>query len=173
MGCGCDGRALRFCRIRNLPATQSIPSKGDSMPSVLRLSGLLILAVLFVGCGGGQTGPVRYPVTGTVTFDGNPLPDGDVQFIPADGKGPTDAGKIVAGKFSLETTAGKKKVSIQATREDPKNMVPSGIDPGKMEPAREDYIPAKYNTATELTADVPKGGSSSLDFKLTGDAAAK
>lgn len=140
------------------------------MPSLLRLSRPVVLAAFLAGCGGGETGPVRYPVTGTAAFDGTPIPDGDIQFIPVDGQGPTDAGKIVSGKYTLETTAGKKKVAIQATREG-KEMVESGIEPGKMEPVREDYIPAKYNTSTELTAEVSKAGPNNFDFKLEGDGA--
>ena len=30
------------------------------------------------------------------------------------------------------------------------------------------YIPARYNSATELTAEIPSGGVKQLDFTLTG-----
>ena len=53
-------------------------------------SALLVFGSLFLGCGG-DAGPKRYTATGTVSFNGQPLPDGDIQFLPAEGTGPVDA----------------------------------------------------------------------------------
>jgi len=126
---------------------------------------LWFLVSVCAGCGG-ETGPKRYEVIGVVSFDGQPLPDGDIQFLPAEGTGTIDGGKIADGKFALDVTAGKKRVEIRATRET-KEMVPSGAMPGQMEPKREDYIPAKYNTASTLTAEVKAGLKNIFEFKLT------
>jgi len=126
---------------------------------------LFCLAAVFAGCGG-ETGPKRYEVIGVVSFDGQTLPDGDIQFLPAEGTGTVDGGKIAAGEFALDVTARKKRVEIRATRET-KEMVPSGAMPGQMEPKREDYIPTRYNTASTLTAEVKAGYKNIFEFKLT------
>ena len=34
---------------------------------------------------------------------------------------------------------------------------------------REDYIPARYNTKTELTAEIPAGSENGVDFTLTSE----
>lgn len=139
------------------------------MPHVFRLASLFALLLLLAGCGG-DSGPKRHKVSGTASFDGQPIPEGDIQFLAADGKGPVDGGRIVDGKFSLEVTAGKQRVEIRATRTNPKELVPSGIEPGKMEPKREDYIPARYNTDSTLTAEVTASGLNPSEFKLEGAA---
>lgn len=66
--------------------------------------------LLFVtGCGGGDDGPPRFRVSGTVTFDGKPVPAGTIYFQPAAGnKGPAGLAAIVKGKF--DTSSGKGTV---------------------------------------------------------------
>jgi len=55
------------------------------------------------GCGGGESGPERYQVSGSVTFNGSPVPYGNVQFQPDLGKGnsgPAGYATIIDGKYS-------------------------------------------------------------------------
>src|SRR5207248_8852791 len=109
------------------------------------------------GCG--DSGPKMYPVSGTVTFDDQPIPEGDIVFLPEEKQFGPDAGKIKDGKYAFRAKGGKKKVQIQASRLIPGKKGPMG------EPAREDYIPPRYNTKTELTADVGSG-TSEFNFNL-------
>lgn len=124
----------------------------------LLLIGLLcVVPGLLAGCGKSEF----ETVTGTVTFDGQPLPDGDILFQPADPKYGPDAGKINDGKFTLPVRPGSRKVEIRAVRMVPGKKGPMGED------AHEDYIPAQYNDNTTLTADVQPGSKNEFSFQLT------
>lgn len=76
-----------------------------------RLLGVLValpFAMLFSGCGGAD-GPSRYEVSGAVTFQGKPVPSGEIVFEP-DGskgnKGPGSVTRIKNGKFQTEKDKG-------------------------------------------------------------------
>jgi hypothetical protein len=109
------------------------------------------VATAAVGCG--SSGPREYEVTGTVTFDQQPVVDGDIIFVPEEKEFGPDAGKIVDGKYRAKVKAGKKRVVIQASRPVPGKKGPMG------EQAIEDYIPFRYSDRekTELRADVGEG----------------
>ncbi len=124
----------------------------------LSVLAVLVIAVLcLAGCG--KSGPPKYRVTGDVTWEGQPLPAGDIILEPTDG-GLPDHGKITAGKFEMQATAGPKKVQILATRE-------GKFDESMGMARRESYIPLKYNAQTTLTADVQPDGENHLKFDLT------
>lgn len=123
------------------------------------------LLVLGAGCGGGS-GLDLHPVSGTVTFDGQPVEDGYITFRAQSGDPRGFAGPIKQGKYTAETFAKPMKVSITAFRDVPGKFVQPAPDLPK-EPAREQFIPARYNEATELQADIPSGGNKQLDFSLT------
>jgi len=115
-----------------------------------------------LGC---DSGPRMYPVSGTVTLDGQPVPEGDIAFLDPDNQIGPDAGKIKDGKFAFKTKAGKKMVEIRAAR---MQKPPPGADgPGGAEPAFIEYLPERYNEKTELTAEVASGGPNQYEFKLT------
>ena len=84
-----------------------------------RLSTLVVVALLPVGCG--PSYPTCYPVSGKVTFNGEPVTQGTVTFYPADGR--SAIGKIQPdGSYSLTTfetgdgaLAGNHAVTIKAT----------------------------------------------------------
>lgn len=134
------------------------------MRSILCRIVVLAVAILASGCGGDD--PLRrYRVTGTASFDGQPIPEGDILFQPADGKARPEGGPIKNGAFSVEMVPGKKRVEIRASRENPGKMIDSMLEPGKKVPAREDYIPPKYNDKSELTAETTKS-TAPLKFEL-------
>lgn len=118
-----------------------------------------LLALPVAGCG--PSGPETYSVSGTVTWNGDPLPDGHIVFYPVDGSIAPDAGKIAAGKFEFQAQPGEKRVEIDATRE-------SGeVDPVMHTAPREAYIPSKYNSQSILKATVTAGGDNTFTFELT------
>ncbi len=123
----------------------------------LGLLAVLSASVLAIGCGDG-----RQPVQGTVTFDGQPVPDGTISFVPIDPALGPDAGRIENGRFHLVAKPGPKRVEIRASRP---VQSPDPRDPDAAN-LREDYIPRRYNAETELTAEVTAGGSNEFPFEL-------
>jgi hypothetical protein len=95
-----------------------------------------------------------------VTFDGNPMPDGYVIFTP-EGGGTPAASPILDGKFALSATPGYHRVEIEASRfVGPKNPI-MGLQ------AREQYVPARYNSASTLRQEVRPQDTNAFDFDLS------
>ncbi|MCA9114497.1 MAG: hypothetical protein KDA79_05385 [Planctomycetaceae bacterium] len=133
------------------------------------LPALLAAAMLSAGCSSApDDAPVTHEVTGTVTFEGEPVPEASMVFEDAAGKERSFGAMVQNGEFSTQMTAGKKKVRITATREVPGKTEPgpSG-EPGV--PATEQYIPAKYNTETTLEEEVTADGENHFEFQLTAE----
>ncbi len=126
--------------------------------------GLVLASLTLAGCGGGETGPKMHTVNGTVTFDGNPVEKGRIQFRSIDG-GKAYSSEIVEGKYSLQAEAGEVKVEIVASRNIPGKFDNSNPDE-EPQPVGEMYIPAKYNTKSELTATIKEDGENSIPFDL-------
>ena len=130
---------------------------------------LLSATLLIAGCGGQSDAPKTVSVTGLVTYQGKPMPNLSVAFIPEQGmvaSGTTDA----EGRFEMTTSepgdgaiAGAHKVAI--------NFVPEQVPempgfPGS-ENNQKSPIPLKYadvNTSG-LTATVDTDASAN-DFKF-------
>jgi hypothetical protein len=119
-----------------------------------------------VGCGGesniGEVG-------GTVTLDGNPLPDALVTFSPKSGAGSPSAGRTdTSGNYSLSYTRdisgaelGEHIVRITTYQAgDPDAEPPTASVPEK--------VPLKYNHKSELTREV-KPGTNDIDLELKSD----
>jgi len=115
-----------------------------------------LAAALVVGCsGGGDYGDV----SGTVTYDGTPVEDGQIKFEPADGKGQTGGAAIKGGKYAAtKVSVGKMKVSVSGSKVTGKKKMYPTPDSPEM-PITSEYLPAKYNDKTELTFDVKRGAN--------------
>jgi len=130
----------------------------------LKALGALLAIVVLVGCGS-RSGLDLHRVTGKVTFDGEPVKDGRILFRATDGDQRAFSGPIENGLYKLEARPGKMRGEITASR-----IVPGKFDtsnPGEKVPIGEMYIPARYNSKTELTTEV-KPGSNTADFALIG-----
>ncbi|MEN6492877.1 MAG: hypothetical protein ABFD16_01180 [Thermoguttaceae bacterium] len=132
------------------------------MKLVHRSVALTVLTLLLSGCD--SRGPQTYTVSGSVTFDGTSVADGQIVFRDEAGQIPTAAGPIAAGQFSFSSQAGPKRVEITAMRDIPGKM--DRANPGESVPAREMYIPAVYNTKSTLTAEVSPSGKNQFTFEL-------
>ncbi len=124
--------------------------------------GLGMACLVLLGCGQRATVDKAYPVSGTVTLDGSPMPDGEIRFWAVE-KGDFQTVPIKDGKFKGEAKAGKRKVEICAFRMG-QDKVMSGL---KVEGTRENIIPAKYNTQSKLTAEVKADGPNEFKFEIT------
>ena len=116
------------------------------------------LSVIGIGC---SNEPRRYHVSGSVTIDGQAVTTGDILFVPAAGDRGPDAGTVKDGKYELLATQGKKRVEISASK-----IRPGGARGAGGEPVPEEYIPARYNIESKLTADVQASDSNRFDFSL-------
>lgn len=126
------------------------------------LAGCLLL---LVGCGGDR----RQPLEGTVTLDGKPLDEGAISFVPLPGAtGPTAGANIAAGRFSIAadqgTFPGTFRVEITAKRKTGRQVLSDTA--GGMVDQYEQFLPARYNRESQLTANV-KEGANRVEFRLT------
>jgi hypothetical protein len=135
-----------------------------------------IVLALSVGCG---PKPVRVArVAGQVKLDGKPLPKASVTFVPMASKenlnpGPTAQGITDAeGRFqvSVDVTTpgavvGKCRIYISTRLSDP--AIDERDAGGPIRSLPRDKVPPRYNMGTELTFDVPPGGTDAANFDLT------
>jgi hypothetical protein len=71
----------------------------------------LLAAALLTGCGS------PCAVSGDVTYEGQPVEQGQITFYPADGKGPPAGAPISRGRYEVSgLVPGPKLVEITATR---------------------------------------------------------
>jgi len=141
------------------------------------LAGLGLLAVL--GCGGDGL-PRRYPVSGRVTYQGKPVPKGEVTFSPTRDNGRTAAGNIQGdGSYRLTTMnpgdgalPGRYRVSVTAVAVDFSEVETTKGGPPLSEEAEEilpriHYAPSRYENpdTSGLTAEV-KPQSNTINFVL-------
>ena len=121
-----------------------------------------------IGCGDTP----RQSLEGTVTVDGRPLAEGMIQFRPLPGTpGPTAGNKIRDGRFSIAsergTFSGKFRVEITAKRETGQKVPDELSD--TMVDQFEQYLPARYNSQSELVAEVTDTGPNEFQFELASE----
>lgn len=121
-----------------------------------------LLLTMLAGCGG--SGKTLHKISGEVTFDGEPVESGSMQFIPESGT--PEGCNINDGKYTAKVSPGKTKVKIYASKPHPTKKTPNA-DPSKPDlPLMVEYIPRKYNENTELSITVEKDGETH-DFRLS------
>lgn len=117
-----------------------------------------------VGCGSAEP---YHAISGKVTVDQQPLAKGVITLYPT-GPGTTVGGEIVDGQFSLPEergpTPGSYRVEIVAFR--PSGKKEFDVDLNTNVDVEVQYLPAKYNTKSELTLTVNEGENAPFDFKL-------
>ena len=129
---------------------------------VLPVAALALLTLLSTGCGSSR--PI---MEGMVTLDGVPIEKGTIMLMPANGKGQSAGGAIVAGRYRIPVSPGPMEVRISANRKDGKMPDPLNPGSGAMIDRYVDYVPARYNDTTELNVTL-KPGLNTHDFKLEG-----
>ena len=118
------------------------------------------LALVSGGCGGEQG---MQEVSGTVTYNGQPVDRGEIRLISLEAGESTDAGVIIAGRFSFLASGGTRRVEIRGSRPLPA-VEQTEPEMGLM---YEDYIPAQFNTQSTLSAEIGEDDSHELRFDLT------
>ena len=135
-------------------------SKFRLHSSCMWLSTLPVLTMLAVGCGGGEDGPQRFDIAGTVTSKGAPVPHGFIQFMPDSSKGnsgPAGSATIIDGKFDTA-------VSGKGTVGGPHQVVISGFD-GKADIENELPYGMPLFSENKSEIDLPKSNHKQ-DFNI-------
>jgi hypothetical protein len=128
----------------------------------VRRSGFVGLVVLLAGAGCGDSSVGT--VTGTVTLDGQPLQQGTVRFVPADGKSQPAGAEVKDGKFTASVPVGVMQVEFSAAKVVGKRKMYDTPDSPVVEETAE-ILPERYNVKTELKITV-KAGNQAETFDL-------
>jgi hypothetical protein len=151
-------------------------------PALVAVTFLGLLGV--TGCGDDSGLGTRYSVSGTVTYNGQPVEKGQISFIPVDlNKQRAANGFIQDGRYSLTTSSpqdgalpGDYKVTIVSKEADNSQVIKTIMEKGggarqaevgKATAKAKDRIPAKYQLpeTSGLTAKVEER-SNTIDFGL-------
>lgn len=129
-----------------------------------------LFALAATGCGSLVSS--GYSASGTVTWKGQPLDQGSIQFVPVADQGTMVGTEVRDGRYALPNppglAVGSYHVRINSR---------SGVDPSAppdmhlANPGSKERIPTRYNEKTELTAEVNGGGSRTFDFTLADSSA--
>ncbi len=139
------------------------PLSGKKVKNVQAFStknSLLVVVTLIAMGGCGPSGPLKYPVRGSVTFDGEPIPEGYITFVPENPSWAPEAGPITNGRFGFRARPGANKVEVEASKFIGPEIKTMGLRP------KEAYIPRRYNFETTLTAEVTGDGNNDYEFDL-------
>jgi hypothetical protein len=139
----------------------------------------MLLAVLALaiaaGCGG-EKGPPRVAVSGSVSLDGQPLSSGVIRFLPTgDTRGPAAAAVIKEGVYELSQSegpiVGTHRVEIEAADYfgfaiDDEAAFAQNVEK-KPSRALKNPVPEIYNRRSTLSVEVVPDGAQTFDFPLT------
>jgi hypothetical protein len=122
-------------------------------------------ALLAAGCGGDG----RSRVSGFVKHQGKPLKAGVISFIEVGAIAPSGGSAIQDGKYEVPAEAGIKPGKYSVSISAPENKSKAALEeamPGMSGPPPKETLPAKYNSKTELGAEVKAGAKNEFDFDL-------
>lgn len=89
---------------------------------------LALFAASVLLCGAG-CGDGRATVTGTVTFNGEPVSRGSIVLVPVDGKGRSAGGDIEHGRYTVRSVdPGEKTVQLSAQYVSGKTKLDGGLE---------------------------------------------
>ena len=125
---------------------------------------LTLMIILLAGCGrsrGPRTDVDTAEVSGTVTLDGTPLPDAEVNFVAEKYAG--IAHTAADGTYRLQAQPGENTVYIRKYEGWTPDTDPTAVETMKQ------LLPEKYSSPekSELKYTVPESGAAGADFPLS------
>tara|TARA_R110002095_G_scaffold79834_2_gene68594 strand:- start:358 stop:807 length:450 start_codon:yes stop_codon:yes gene_type:complete len=126
---------------------------------------ILVPVTLFSGCGSAESGPARYSISGTVTYQGEPVPYGEVMFEPNSQKGnsgPAVTAVIEQGEYKSEADKGTVGGAMIVRISGLDGKIPNNEDEAAMNPHGMSLFPGY-----ETEIDLPKE-STTHDFEVPG-----
>ncbi len=147
---------------------RAIHSRKSINQRCLTLIAIIGFGFSFVGCGA-DNDLERAIVSGSVTFNDEPIANGEIRFVPKHGtSGPISGAPIVDGEYVAKSNGGvplgEHSVRIKAFTTITKDGSDDERDDGELQ-----LIPTKYNRNSILTARVDDGSDQKFDFELTKD----
>jgi hypothetical protein len=144
---------------------------GNGMQKIFRASACIGLAIV-LGCGS-ETAGGRRAVTGTVSYGGQPVEEGQIVFEPQAAGAPLATGQIKGGEYEIDAkygpATGPYRVRIEGFRKKKlANMPPhpyAGDSPDASTVA-EQYLPATYNTRSTLQVEIKDEDEGVHNFDL-------
>tara|TARA_R110002095_G_scaffold213518_1_gene204262 strand:+ start:1190 stop:1615 length:426 start_codon:yes stop_codon:yes gene_type:complete len=136
------------------------------MNAIFRIHALFLcmfVPLLQTGCSSGSDDPARFDLSGTVKYKGEPVPYGEILFIPDSSKGNTGAGavaKIESGRYQTPKEkgifGGPHRVQINGL---------TGPPTAGAVPAAGESVPQPLFKQYETEVDFPRQ-SSTYDFEV-------
>jgi hypothetical protein len=135
--------------------------------NVTKLFKVQAVALVLLTVAGCSDGPQRMPVKGTVSLDGKPLATGNLLMTPLK-KGPVAGCDIKDGRFEMpsERGPGPGEYRVEITAYRPTGHKVFDTDLNVAAETLEPIVPARYNTASELTATVSAETENEFKFDL-------
>ncbi|HEY7428794.1 MAG TPA: DUF1559 domain-containing protein [Gemmataceae bacterium] len=129
-------------------------------------AGVGLLLLVGSGCGSGSPNEA---VSGAVTWKGQPLDKGTIEFVPAEGQGVPVGGVVQNGRYEFLPTPGVPpgKYRVRISSRKGSRPARAGIPDADMgDPTVKEQLPPKYNQETQLQAEVKKGSGNTFNFDL-------
>lgn len=139
-------------------------------PCKSKVAAVALAVCLFsiAGCGSGD-GLNRKALSGKITLDGAPIPNGSITFEPLQTGGISGGGVYTNGEYKIEQKVGLPpgKYRVTLTGDDGSNFaVSAGKMPGDdIMPARKNFIPDGWNESKQ-EIEVTDSGKNVIDFEL-------
>ena len=130
------------------------------------LAVVVVLAAVLAAGGCGKPSrplPPMAEVSGSVTLKGEPLAQGDVVFVSAQGF--PMALKIVDGTYAGKVAVGVNRVQFSCLQEQP-NPAHSDTIPGSTPVIQVNVIPAEFAGSSKLERNVEAGKTNTFDFTM-------
>jgi hypothetical protein len=133
---------------------------------------LLSLLVALAGGCGGNAGPERVVVSGTVTYNGEPVSNGSIFFAPVPTcPAPASGTCIVNGQYKADAKGGvpvgTHTIQVEAYRKLTSQPDMDGPTPTRGEP-REQYLPERFNVHSRDQITIPSGSRAiTKNFELS------
>lgn len=129
---------------------------------------VVVLCILFIGCRRGSE-LRRVAVAGKVSYQGEPIADGVIVFVPVQGTaGPGASAVIKDGGYNVLAGGGVPigiyRVEVQAFRAS--SRPGPALGPLRAEPVTEPYLPSNFNTESTLELHVSGQPLKHADFDL-------
>ncbi len=129
------------------------------MSNSVTLGSAAILISILIGCGGEKyPGDKRFPLTGSASYNGQPIDLGSLSLTPAGGDAKSVSGGVIQeGKYEIPEAkgpnAGTYRVELHWLKLTGKQLLDNTT--GEMYDERVEGLPAKFQQKSELTIEVP------------------